>query len=390
MLQTNLDHLAVEARSEIMAGALAYHALKTEHHAYDNWIKVGKAIVQLRRAAAAEAGVDSNSLKHPAYRAAYKRLIRTPAAGELREIDTASTTHAAWLANNLANVEAWRATLADKERISLNHPTSIWRKHPDGRKAEQADAPIPMKRPGQAAQIDDATSRLHQVLDKAEQRIGPDLAEMFDLSPEHIEATVDNLIDIFGEDAVRRLSEALRLRYDFTAGLEEQALDKIGSQHDDGTMWVTQKWRKDHGIDEKTIEALVGEGKLLRHGAHPSQVQRISSPRSVGNIAQLRERVDPMVDSLINMLKQAVKHPVHDNPRVFLTEAQAIKVMIDRLTPTNADQSAEASHDPAFQQPLEKPERRRGTKALDDPTRPRKRTSAAKLLAEDRMLRGRN
>jgi hypothetical protein len=65
MQHTNLDHLSVEARGEIMEGALAYHALKTEHHDYHHWVRVGKAIVQLRRAAAAEAGVDTNSLKQP-------------------------------------------------------------------------------------------------------------------------------------------------------------------------------------------------------------------------------------------------------------------------------------------------------------------------------------
>ena len=57
MLQTNFYALSVEARSEIMEGALAYHALKTEHHDYHHWVKVGKAIVQLRIAATTEAGV---------------------------------------------------------------------------------------------------------------------------------------------------------------------------------------------------------------------------------------------------------------------------------------------------------------------------------------------
>src|SRR5215471_2338026 len=44
-------------------------------------------------------------------------------------------------------------------------------------------------------------------------RRGADLA-VFDLSPEHIEASVDNLIEVFGEDAARRLLAVLHQRFD--------------------------------------------------------------------------------------------------------------------------------------------------------------------------------
>jgi hypothetical protein len=131
----------------------------------------------------------------------------------LGEIDSGTSTHAAWLANNLANVEAWRRTLTDKERISLNHPTALWRRHPDGRKTEKEDAPSRIKRPGQAVEIDNATRRAYEMLDYHELRRGPDLAELLDLSPEHVEASADNFIDIFGEEAARRFFAVLQRRF---------------------------------------------------------------------------------------------------------------------------------------------------------------------------------
>jgi hypothetical protein len=42
------------------------------------------------------------------------------------------------------------------------------------------------------AEIDDATARMH--LDKAEQRSGPDIAKMFDLSPDHLDASKPPLL----------------------------------------------------------------------------------------------------------------------------------------------------------------------------------------------------
>jgi hypothetical protein len=212
MLQTgNWEQLSTAAQNTVMEGALAYHALKHEHHDYNHWLKVGKAIVELRRAASEQAGVSPNSLKHPAYRAAYKRLISSEKAGELGELDSSTSTHAAWLANNLANVEAWRATLDSKTRISLNHPTAVWRKHPDGRRAEQADKVLslrPAERKNVTRDLNSAVDRLSDTVDLIESKTAG--AEMFDMSPELIGESAKNFIEIFGADDTKRFVAALQ------------------------------------------------------------------------------------------------------------------------------------------------------------------------------------
>jgi hypothetical protein len=215
----NWDSLSTEAQNEIMAGAIAYHALRTEHHDYEHWVKVAKAVVQLRSAAAAAAGVDTNSLKHPAYRAAFKSLIRSELAGDLHLLDTTTMTHAAWLANNLANVEAWRKTLTDKERIALNHPTTIWRKHPDGGRAERAEKRMAReepagRKPSTAAAIEDAVGRLHNTVDDIERASGA-AALSYDLStPELVQESASNFNEVYGgvygDDAVQRFADTLR------------------------------------------------------------------------------------------------------------------------------------------------------------------------------------
>jgi hypothetical protein len=211
----NWQALSTEAQNTVMEGALAYHALKHEHHDYHHWVTVGKAIVALRSAAAEQAGVSPNSLKHPAYRAAYKQLIAAEKAGELREIDSAPSTHAAWLVNNLANVEAWRITLTTAQRISLNHPTSVWRRHPDGRKAEQAEKAL--ERGGTerrtaaksvVRELNSAADRLVDATDRIESKVGG--AELFDMSPAMIAESARNFIEVFGREDVQRFIAALQ------------------------------------------------------------------------------------------------------------------------------------------------------------------------------------
>jgi hypothetical protein len=211
MQTENWHSLSTEAQNEIMEGALAYHALKHEHHDYNHWVKVGKAIVQLRRAAAMQAGVSPNSLKHPAYRAAYKRLINSEKAGELGEIDTGTQTHAAWLANHFLNVESWRRTLTDKERISLNHPTAIWRKHPDGRKAERFEQQISGQAPARKSvtrELNTVADRLNDATDRIESKVSG--VELFDMSPALIGSSARNFVEIFGADDTRRFIAELQ------------------------------------------------------------------------------------------------------------------------------------------------------------------------------------
>lgn len=97
-------------------------------------------------------------------------------------------------------LEAWRATLDSKARISLNHPTTIWRKHPDGRKAEAADKKMAGEGPRKsvARDIAAAADRLHDGVDRMESKLGG--ADLFDMSPELIGESAKNFVEIFGRE----------------------------------------------------------------------------------------------------------------------------------------------------------------------------------------------
>jgi hypothetical protein len=198
-----------------MDDAETYAKRINEGVGFYDWLHIGEGLTEWRDAALELTG--SQDTDTPAYRAAFAAAV--PLYPQLAKIakDKAERSHAIWMWENHDALEEWHAGLNEKQRRRWNHPRTVWNHSPLGRAAKDAQkATSELKsrpRAGQAAAIENATERLEGILDKAEQRIGPDLAEMFDLSPEHIEATVDNLIDIFGEDGARRLYGALGRRF---------------------------------------------------------------------------------------------------------------------------------------------------------------------------------
>jgi hypothetical protein len=61
--------------------------------------------------------------------------------------------------------------------------------------------------------LDGIAQRLDATADRLDSKIDTGSQLAFDFSPEYIDASVDNLIDIYGEDAVRRLYGALQRRF---------------------------------------------------------------------------------------------------------------------------------------------------------------------------------
>ena len=163
------ERLSPEAQQEIMEGALAYHDLKTKRQDYSHWVRIGRALARLQTEAMALVGV--NHLQDPKYRRAFRGLLGSEKAGELGEIDSATRTHAVWLANNFEAVEAWLAVQAANKLVKMNHPTTIWRQHPRGRQAEQlakmsGDQAAPQRQTQREANVE-----LQGKLDEAEAKI---------------------------------------------------------------------------------------------------------------------------------------------------------------------------------------------------------------------------
>jgi hypothetical protein len=187
------------------------HARET----FYDWLRVGEALDDMQHAAMELAG--ANQAAGKAYNAAHAVIAKR--APKLAALDKGVRSKAIWMAANREAVEAWHAALGDAKKRLVNHPATVKRQFENetgvtaANKARQnLDGGTP-RRSGQAAQIDAATRRPHDTFDRVEQHLGLDLAGLFDLSSEHVESAADNLLDIFGEDAVKRLLATLQKRF---------------------------------------------------------------------------------------------------------------------------------------------------------------------------------
>jgi hypothetical protein len=166
----NWNKLTLEARNEILEGALAArHIKQTEDYA--RWAQVGRALARLKIEAMHLAGANSPYGRH--YTAMYRALADQ--VHDLIELDNASKAHAVWLAENFEAVERWRQTLATNVRIRLNHPTVVKRRYEAATVVPKEKAAVP--KPG----LKDEVIRLQGELDAANIRAnaGPDRGDPF-------------------------------------------------------------------------------------------------------------------------------------------------------------------------------------------------------------------
>jgi hypothetical protein len=101
------------------------------------------------------------------------------------------------------------------------------------------------------------------------------------------------------------------------------------------------RWHKPETI-AKTLDVDTGDlshalntiakSKIEMRGGGGKEEYRILEQDRKLSALSLRKELGPMINRLVHVLKQAAEHPVHDNPRVMLVEAQTLKTLFDRIT----------------------------------------------------------
>src|SRR6516165_4062517 len=187
---SDADNLELEA---VNHGRDAWQRLKKDQ-TFEDWLLVGQALEIGRGWARRRANAPSGR----GFNEAFSVWLTD---NGFAEIDKGTRSRLAEIIEHRPEIEAWRQKLSLRERLRKNHPNSIWR----GWEADK-------RKRGQASEIDDATARMQQLIDKAELRIGPDPAQLFDLSPDHLDASVENFLAIYGEVDARKFAIALMER----------------------------------------------------------------------------------------------------------------------------------------------------------------------------------
>jgi hypothetical protein len=118
------DTLPAEQRARIERGNAAVVWLR-KHEGIERWRETGEAANDLQ--AAAMAAAHTNRPVGKGYNAYWAELAAH--VPDLRDLNSATRTHAMWLATEWETVNVWLATLTHEERWRLNHPTAIRRRY---------------------------------------------------------------------------------------------------------------------------------------------------------------------------------------------------------------------------------------------------------------------
>lgn len=102
--------------------AEAYERLR-RGNTYEDWVAVGFGLLAGREWAIQQAG----AAKGTRYNHAIQQWQARNQWALAPELKHPATSQAIWLIENLADVEAWRATLSDADRLAYNHPGTIQR-----------------------------------------------------------------------------------------------------------------------------------------------------------------------------------------------------------------------------------------------------------------------
>lgn len=97
---------------------------KAQSKMWGDWMAVGEGLMEGRHWAMQQAGV--NTPQGKGYILAYGEWLKRFKIADMHEADR---TKLLQLMEDRPGVEEWRATLPDKDRRELNHPTSVWRKY---------------------------------------------------------------------------------------------------------------------------------------------------------------------------------------------------------------------------------------------------------------------
>jgi|SRR6516162_4682077 hypothetical protein len=197
----NVDRVDPDRRARIEAAEVDLREL-SKLLSFHKWMTVGIGVNEMEQAAMDLAGSQDN--QSHVYRQAWRSLAaRYP---HLAELSKNERSLASWMATNREVIEAWHARLDDRKRRNINTPRAVYNNHPLG-KAARAERNEPRRVRPPAATKDDLTEATQMISEELTRVSGP--SAMFDLSPEHLAASVENFLAIYGEQEARAFAIAL-------------------------------------------------------------------------------------------------------------------------------------------------------------------------------------
>jgi hypothetical protein len=178
-----------DERRVLNAAHLASIALR---RTFEHWVKVGRGL-QLLREKADQIGTRNafNDLRDQ-HRLGDKHFRKEVVSRLLKVMD------------NIEAVEAWRATLTEKQRLEWSSPDTVFRRCPVFKKPKAATAEV---RPSPYARLQQANAELQIELYEVKRRAAD--GDLFDLENDRIETIAGTIIEKVGIDKAVKIARAI-------------------------------------------------------------------------------------------------------------------------------------------------------------------------------------
>jgi hypothetical protein len=174
---------------------------------FNDWMTLGEGLALARTEAFRVTGTNDVNSKH--YRNALPAILDREGLGK---IDAPLRSEILTLIDNRPAVEAWRATLADNQRMMWNHPHTVlkyWRKATIVAETAKAD-PGAEKEPTwkeKAAALENQLAAVKEQLRKAQQD-----GSLFNLREDKLEEIVDTIAATVSGHRLKQLAQQLAAR----------------------------------------------------------------------------------------------------------------------------------------------------------------------------------
>lgn len=135
--------MSPEAQAAAKAGARSYNKLRTTSLDREAWKIIVRGIGFIRAEALRLNGLGPTDINHHVYKKTFQHLMQLPQAGSFSAFFGRGTkalrSHCLWWSERIETIDEWLAGLDEKERMRYNHPTTIWRHHPDGQRRPEPE-----------------------------------------------------------------------------------------------------------------------------------------------------------------------------------------------------------------------------------------------------------
>jgi|SRR5215471_286751 len=153
--------MTARARAAADAAASSFHDLYVGAD-FNLWETTAIGVGAIRTEALRLCGLGPDDINQHRYKMAFRQLMMSGEAGDLAQLHAdrklrTTLKHLLWWAAHFESVRTWHNALDINKRMQWNHPTTVWRHHPEGGLRPEPEPLVVEDEKGRLVVVEEAT-----------------------------------------------------------------------------------------------------------------------------------------------------------------------------------------------------------------------------------------